>query len=296
MNYEQLHYVKVVSEYQSMTIAAEKLFVTQSAISQSLTALEKELGVKLFIRSRKGTLPTEDGHWILPKLFEIYRKMYEVKLEIASRESELKGECIISTTAGVFMTFLPETLMRFKRDHPFINFQINELDSDRVLEDVQEKRADIGFIGTIYERDYSQSLYLEPLPITSRYYLIVAKDSPFACYDEITLDEVRNEPFILYGDQYFLNILQKQYSHWGKWNVLFKSYNSEVIKKSVKAGLGVSIFSHLMLEKDYFILHDDIKAIKLIGPPFHLPVTYSIVTHEEVKNNPIFTTIKQYFV
>ena len=59
MNFEQLEYIKEVIETKSMSIAAENLHVTQSAISQSISLLEKEFGVQLFKRSRNGTIPTE---------------------------------------------------------------------------------------------------------------------------------------------------------------------------------------------------------------------------------------------
>ena len=89
-----------------------QLFVTQSAISQSITALEKELNVVLFHRSRHGTIPTEDGLWLLPKLMDIFQKTQEIKLEIESRTTQFSGEVTIATIPSLFMTLLPETLAR----------------------------------------------------------------------------------------------------------------------------------------------------------------------------------------
>ena len=103
MNFEQLQYVKAVVEFKSITIASQQLFVTQSAISQSITALEKELNVVLFHRSRHGTIPTEDGLWLLPKLMDIFQKTQEIKLEIESRTTQFSGEESQSPQSQVFL-------------------------------------------------------------------------------------------------------------------------------------------------------------------------------------------------
>ncbi|WP_113927598.1 LysR family transcriptional regulator [Bacillus sp. P14.5] len=61
MNIEQIKYILEVSKEGSITKAAERLHLSPSALSQSITQLEKELGVTIFSRSRKGTTPTSEG-------------------------------------------------------------------------------------------------------------------------------------------------------------------------------------------------------------------------------------------
>jgi len=296
MNYEQLKYVKNVIEFQSITIASQQLFVTQSAISQSITALEKELNVVLFHRSRHGTIPTEDGLWLLPKLMEIFQKTQEIKLEIESRTTQFAGEVIIATIPSLFMTLLPEMLATFKKDYPHVKYHILELENNKVIEAIQQKKADIGFIALTHDLDhFSTSIFFHNLQVTSQYYLLVSASSRFALHTEITLEEVLEEPFILYGEDFYPNLIRNFSAKSGEQTILFQSYNSEVIKKSVMAGLGISILSNLMIEEDPYILDGRIKAIKLVGYPFQMPLSYSLIYHQNLRKSPLIQKLVAYF-
>lgn len=105
MNIEQLEVVKEVFETNSMSLAAQNLHVSQSAISQSISLLEKEIGIPLFKRSRNGTVPTEDGTTIIKIILEILMKVDEIKDEVQSITSVYRGELIIATIASLSMTF-----------------------------------------------------------------------------------------------------------------------------------------------------------------------------------------------
>ncbi len=290
MNFDHLQYVKHVLEYQSITVAADKLFISSSAISQAITTLEKELEMKLFDRSRQGTIPTEDGKWMLPKLMALYQTTLDIKQEAKDRQSELIGKLTISTVPGVFMTILPKIFTQFKLNHPKIDFQIMESENPKVMERVMKKEVDLGFIAMTDElKESSDMLRIRPLPISSNYYLIVNADSPFASFEEISIHHLQNTPFIFYGDEFFINLMH-QFSTLEP-QILFSSYNSEVIKKSVIEGLGVSILSDLMLKEDPYIQSGQLKAIKLIDYPFNVTVTYSLIHRIDCPNKKIIENL-----
>lgn len=76
MNIEQLLYIVEVAKYSSLSIAAQNLHVTQSNISQSITNLEKELGIKVLKRSRgHGAVPTDEGRIILKLAYEVQKNL-----------------------------------------------------------------------------------------------------------------------------------------------------------------------------------------------------------------------------
>ncbi len=79
MNIEQLEYVIEVAKQGTISKAAEKLHVSHSAISQSLSSLESELGLIIFKRSRSGTICTEEGKKVLDLAYEVYYKVQELK-------------------------------------------------------------------------------------------------------------------------------------------------------------------------------------------------------------------------
>src|SRR5437868_2594323 len=103
MNFEQLEYIKEVMETRSMSIAAENLHVSQSAISQSISLLEKEFGVQIFKRSRLGTIATEEGKKIIRKILEVLKKANELKEEVHSITSSYSGELKIASSHSIFM-------------------------------------------------------------------------------------------------------------------------------------------------------------------------------------------------
>ena len=282
MNFDQLQYIKSVVEYQSITVAAEKLFVTQSAISQAISTLEKELNVKLFHRSRNGSYPTEEGEWILPKLLKIYHSYQEIKLEIQSRSSEFFGDIMISTIPGIFMTYLPKRLAKLKKDFPNVKPKIVELETKKIVEEIQMKNADIGFIALTHNlKKLHKDVVFSPISIVSHYRLLVSAQSKYANYKEVELQALMDEPFILYGEQFYLELLEQFTQQNESFTVLFQSYNPEVIKKSVMAGLGVSILSDMMLEDDPYIEDGRIKAVKLVDSLFQYPMTLGIIYHKD---------------
>lgn len=296
MNLEQLHYAKYVMEYHSITMAAQQLFITQSAISQSIHTLEKELGIKLFERSRQGTFPTEEGRWILPKLMEVYQSLQDIKYEIKKSKEDMAGTIKLATIPSVFMTFLPEKLARFKEEYPLVNYQILEFENYKVIEAIQNQEAEIGFIALTHDTDHlNPNLVFQQLTIRSEYYLVVAANSPFANRSEISLDEVINEHFILYGERFFTELLSNFLPNWSVQSILFQSINPEVIKKSVMLGLGVSILSNLMIENDPHFIEGRLVRVKLKGYPFHTPLSYSLIYRKDSKHSPLIKKLASFF-
>jgi len=285
MNIEQLHYVKVVAETGSITVAATRLFVTQSAISQSIVAIEKELGTTLFHRSRRGTTLTDDGKWIVPRLTILYQQAQELKLDIQARNLEVHGQLRIATIPGVFLSFLPQTLATLKQEYAGITFQLDELENRHVFDKVVRKEADVGFIGYHSEVVIPQELTYHSLQVTSSYYLIVPAQSRFSHLQHVRLQDILEESFILYGDYFFFDLINDLSSK--APNIIFKSLNSEVIKKSVLNGLGVSIFTSSMIEEDQYFVDGLLKGIPLIGEPFHNPIEYGFV-YEHTQGKSIF--------
>lgn len=141
----------------------------------------------------------------------------------------------------------------------------------------------------------SSSIFFQNLQVTSQYYLLVSASSRFALHSEITLEDILEEPFILYGEHFYPNLIRNFSAKSSEQTILFQSYNSEVIKKSVMAGLGVSILSNLMVEEDPYILDGRIKAIKLIGYPFQMPLSYSLIYHQDLGGNNVIQKLAAYF-
>ena len=146
MNLEQLEYVVEIAKTQSFSAASEHLHVTQSAISQSVHRLEKELGIILFERSRQGTHPTPEGKQFIAKALDILQRIDELK-SLNAEASSLSGELHVATFPSV-MPYLVQSAADMKREHPQLNISIEEKGSMEIIEDIRNNKTHLGFIAT----------------------------------------------------------------------------------------------------------------------------------------------------
>lgn len=293
MNFEQLEYIKEVVETKSMSIAAQNLHVTQSAISQSISLLEKEFGVQLFKRSRNGTIPTEEGKNVITKVLEILKKADELKEEIQSLTSSYNGELKIATVPSIFMTYLPKALYKFKKDFPQIKVTIMELENKEVIEEVNQDRIDLGLIALFnsVEHKFPEHISIHSFPSQGTFNVIVPKDSILALSKELQLMDIREYPFVIYGKNFYNNLIEDFEKQYGPLNVIFKSTNSEVIKKSVSEGVGISLFSSLMLMDDPYLESGRIISIPLTGYPLNFNLLFGGIYS---KNRSQYRLIKKF--
>jgi DNA-binding transcriptional LysR family regulator len=264
MNFEQLKYVKEIVETKSMSVAAHNLFITQSAISQSISLLEKELGVKLFKRSRIGTIPTEEGKKIIQKILEILEKEEELIKESKSISSDFTGELKIATTPSILMTFLIKAVTKFTNDYPQLKISIMEMEKEEVLYRVKEQLVDIGFIFLFDPVETIDSNFIfESLHYNGTFSVLVHKNSSLAYKDKVELKELQLYPFVLYDRAYFSKLLGEIEKLYGDVNIILRTKNLEVMKRAVAENIGISIVSSLMIKDDPYIQMNQIVAIPL---------------------------------
>ncbi|MBT2657917.1 LysR family transcriptional regulator [Bacillus sp. ISL-18] len=275
MNFEQLEYVKEIIETKSMSIAAQNLHITQSAISQSISLLEKEFGVQLFKRSRLGTVPTAEGKTIIKKLLEISKKTEELKEEVQSLTSSFNGELKIATSPSIFMTFLLKALARFKNDYPQIQVTIKEMEKEDVISSVDQEKVDLGLITLFNPGDKLPShIIFHSFHYEGNFNIIAPKDSALAFNKELQLVDIKDYPFIMYERRYFRHLIEDLEKQYEPINVILRTKNSEVIKRAVSEGLGISLVSSLMLKDDPYIESGKIVAIPLTGYPLNFNSVY----------------------
>ncbi len=292
MNFEQLEYVKEVIETKSMSVAAQNLHVTQSAISQSISLLEKEFGVKIFKRSRQGTIPTEEGKHIIKKVLEVLKKTDELKEEVHSITSAFNGEIKIGTSPSIFMTFLPKTLARFKKDFPQIKVTIEEMEKKDVIDGVDQGKVDLGLIALFNPGDkLPGQMIFYSFQYGGNFNIIAPKDSALAFSEEMNLVDIKDYPFVMYERGYFKNLIGDLEKQYGPINIILRTKNSEVIKRAVSEGLGISLVSSLMLKDDPYLESGKIVSIPLTGYPLDFNVLFGGIYS---KNRSQYRLVKKF--
>ncbi|MFD2830768.1 LysR family transcriptional regulator [Corticicoccus populi] len=293
MNFDQLNYVKGIIETGSMTHAAEKIHISQSALSQSIVSLEKELGHRLFQRSRSGTIPTENGRKLIPVILEILEAERKLRDTATTLSATLKGTLTVATTPSLFMTLIPQALARFKEDYPQIEVQMIERENDEIIAAASRREADIGLCSLHANEEAAAEFSVYPLFLSTRFKAIVPKDSRLAFHDTVTLYDIQQYPFILFDREFYNLQIEHFEAENGPLNILFNTKNPSVLFRSVSNGTGVSIVSDLMLYNDPYLQNESITAISM-GYPFNTDIHFDAIADKNPLKRELIETFITY--
>ncbi|MCH4458395.1 LysR family transcriptional regulator [Staphylococcus haemolyticus] len=285
MNFEQLNYVKTVYEQESIIHASELMHISQSAMSQSIAHLEEELGYKLFYRSRKGTVPTEIGKRLIPKILDIIESRHALLSEVDSIETSFEGRIKIATNPTLFHKLLPKVLSKFKKDHPNVDIEVIESDKEDIQRKIENHDIDLGLIGKTDKSEVSNHITEFPLYFGSNFKLIVPAKSKLSFKETIELEDIKDYPFVLYDRSFYHHHLKKFQEANGDLKIVFRTNNPIVLMRTVAEGLGVGIVSSFMVENEPFLNNELIEALPL-GQSFDYTVNFVAITHQEQQNEP----------
>ncbi|PEJ60355.1 hypothetical protein CN692_03415 [Bacillus sp. AFS002410] len=144
MNFEQMEYIVKVASEKSILKAAEKLHITSSGLSQSISQLENELGITIFNRSRKGTFPTEEGKILINRASEVLQLISKLNEELFDYKNNKKVHLKIVATP-TFSTVLQRALNRINVEHPNVTIDIEEKDPALIMETIKHTEYDFCF-------------------------------------------------------------------------------------------------------------------------------------------------------
>lgn len=253
MNLKQLEAFVHVAEGGSFSKAAKALFLTQPTISAHVSSLEKELGVRLFIRNTKEVGLSEDGK----DLYKYAKQMVELEKKIEDRfmVKEDEGRQCITIAASTIPAqyLLPRILIRFREKYPAEQLKIMEADSTEVVMRIVENVADIGFTGTVLEKKHCKYIpfYKDELaiitPNTEKYQRLKEKNEDIRWLEGENLI-LREEGSGTRKEA------EKQLKAAGidmaELDIIASIANQETIKKSVEQGVGITILSRLAADEE----------------------------------------------
>jgi LysR family cyn operon transcriptional activator len=198
MELRQLRYLVTIAEEANFTRAAEKVFVSQSALSQQIQILEQEVGTVLLDRSKRGARLTSAGEILCHHARHIFGELEQAKVAIQELEGLQRGELRIGVVQTVNDYLMPSLATAFTQYHPQIKLFIDELSSDQIesgLED-GELQVGLGFIPTSNTIIQTESLFEEQLV------LIVRNDHPLANQHRIPVGALDAMPMIMLSNTF----------------------------------------------------------------------------------------------
>lgn len=146
MSFSEYQLLSVLAQEMNMRKAAERLFVSQPALSQRLQSIEKEWGTRLFLRSQKGLSLTPAGEAVIRFANEMVQKEEKVRESIQAMEHEVYGTLKIACASIVGQNWLPQVLKKFVQKHPYAKISLITGWSSEILKSLYDGQVHIGII------------------------------------------------------------------------------------------------------------------------------------------------------
>jgi len=251
MDTRQLQAFVAVVELRSFSQAAERLGVTQPAVSLQVQALEKRLGTQLLDRSGRRVEPTESGL----KLYKAAQRLLAIEDEIieeltAEAEGDLTGTLEIGASTGPGGVLLPQLLCAFAQEHPGLGIALQVSDTQSIVERVSERTLQLGVVGA---EPRHRGVEFEPF-FRDSVVLACPPGHRFAGH-RISVDDLREETLIVMQEGAGVrDVIEEELRNLGvrlrDMDVRLELGLQESVVSAVRGGYGVSFISRSSIESD----------------------------------------------
>lgn len=164
MTLQELRYIVAVAEEASFTRAAERVFVSQPALSASVQKLEEELGVSLFERRRGAVVTTEIGHKVVAQARRVLTEAAEVKRVAEAERDPLAGTLRIGVIHTIGPYLLPRLLPAMAQLAPALTLLVEETTTESIEQGLKDERLDVAIVATQLDLSGADSLLLYDEP------------------------------------------------------------------------------------------------------------------------------------
>lgn len=243
MSFRRFRYFVAVAERESFSRAAADLHIAQSALSRHIANLESVVGAQLLERSTHGTRLTPVGRVMFEDARRLLRQVdstYEHARRVADGST---GQLTVSLIKlAVLSPIATGAIASYIAARPRVDLQLTNLSSTEQLAALRNRKIDAGFI---IERSDSMP-EIDHLPIVSdRFIVVMAEDHPLAAHDRITIDQLRDQPFVTVSmNQYWLGqakLLAACHAHGFKPRVVLEVGDVFLQLALIARGLGLGL-------------------------------------------------------
>lgn len=251
MDTRQIEYILKIAEENNITRAADKLFITQSALNQQLLKLEKELGTPLFHRSRTNWHLTEAGETYVRNAREILRIKKDTYDMIHDLAGGRRGHLSVGFTAGRGADMFTSAYSVFHQMYPNITIVPREGVVRDLQKFISQGDLDIGFLtltendrtGDSYETIYTEEIFLAVPSVHPVVGLHPPGEEPYATLD---IRALRHEPFVVMDKRSTMrSLIDRIFSDAGfQPQVLFETGNNHTLLSMLQANLCCGILAY----------------------------------------------------
>lgn len=259
MNLKQLHYFVNIVEAQNMTRAAEGLHIAQPALSQQITLLESELGIKLLNRSTRGIQTTEQGDLLYRHAKTILRQVDNTRILLSKKDGDVTGNVSVGMPSSTAKLLALGLMRRVKERYPSIVLEIVDVPSADLTSLVRLGRVDFSLVpdpqmpkDMTFARLFREELYLMTYP------------GVIAAAKAVSFKKIAELPLILPSAP---NTLRARLQHtFLKSNLSFNLFGeastSAILIPAVRAGLAATILPYSAAHEEIMHRKIDMHAIE----------------------------------
>lgn len=241
----QLYALIAVADHRSFTEAALELEMSQSAVSNAISALESTLGIVLFSRGRHGADLTPIGENVLAHARKIIQSEEQIFKEANLARSLQVGKVRLSSIRSAATHLLPGIIARFQQQFPGIIISVVEqFDEESVEDDLRKGRADIGFTDDHLSAEFMSWEVLQDE------YVVLFSQSFHIETAQLTWEQLKTYPLIVASNEFKSDKLAYAHceAHCGTIRAVYYAKSDSTVVNMVAQGLGAAILPRLAAE------------------------------------------------
>jgi DNA-binding transcriptional LysR family regulator len=266
MNIRQLEAFKIIFELGSFTRAAQKLQVSQPAVSKMIYLLERECGFLLFHRQTNGVAPTAEGEMLYSEVEHVFVGVDSIAARARAIRQFDHGEINLVTFPSLGTRILPPILARFLQLHPMLRVNVSSRNSWLLVDRVASQGIDVGFGMLLADRS---GVHFDKLCSVDAV-CILPPGHPLTDHKVVTASDLHRQRFVGIVEEDRAQLLVDQaFSQSGaERDIVIKAQLTEACCSFVAAGVGVAVVDLLSTEG----FHPN----ELVVRPFRPAVSYDI--------------------
>ncbi|ADL06875.1 selenium metabolism-associated LysR family transcriptional regulator [Thermosediminibacter oceani] len=266
MNINLLKSFIAIAETQSLSRAAERLFVTQPALSQQIKQLENHFSVQLIERTNRGILLTEAGRILYDYASRIVSIYEDLEKNMEDFRASISGTLIVGASSIVGGYAVPCSIFIFKEKYPETNIKLKVGNRKYILEELRDGAIDVAII----EGEKPIGNFVSSEIASDEMVVIAPNREPWNGKDTLSPEEFLSQPIIMREDgsgtrQMIEKCLMQAGIDKSRLNIVMELSSADSIKAAVEAGHGISIMPRLAVRKELY--NKTLVALKIEGVP-----------------------------
>lgn len=244
-------FIEVIN-LKNISKAAEKLFITQPAVSKQMQLLEMDFESELFKKSGREIIPTEEGYILYKYAKNLLSEENKIYSLLRKDNDKISGNLTVFTSSMPADYYIHDIVIEFNQMYPETTYTIKKIDSRMVFKNIEEGFTSFGFAG-----NPSKNKKIKNICIAEDEVVVLAsmeKKDEFknSC---ITVNELLNQKFIVREQgsatlKLFESFLLQNHIKFSDLNILIQAEDNDIIKKFITSNLGLAVLPKKAVENE----------------------------------------------